>query len=43
MTITLTDAQVARVVREASGGAGLTALLAALNDPQQLHSAVSPR
>jgi len=40
VTVTLTDAQVARVLDEASGDAGLTALSAGLGDPQGLQSAV---
>lgn len=42
VTITLSDAQVARVVREASGDAGLTASLGGLNVLQKLQNAVLP-
>jgi hypothetical protein len=40
VSITLTDWQVARVISEASGGTGVTALLAGLNNPQTLRSSV---
>jgi hypothetical protein len=38
--ITLSDAQVAQVVREASGGAGLSTLMGGLSDPQTLRISV---
>ncbi len=40
--IALTDGQVARVVREASGGAGLAGLLSGVSDLERLHSVVLP-
>ncbi len=42
VTITLTDSQVARVVREASGGGLLAGLLAGLSDLNELQEAVRP-
>lgn len=42
VTITLTDGQVARVVREVSGGAGPATLLSRLGDLQELRSALLP-
>jgi hypothetical protein len=40
--IALTDGQVARVVQEASGGAGLAGLLSGVSDLERLHSVVLP-
>jgi hypothetical protein len=42
ITITLTDAQITRVVRKASASTGVTALLVGLNDPRKLRGAVLP-
>lgn len=42
VTIKLTHAQVARVVRDAAGSSWLSQLLAGLDGPRALHSAVLP-
>jgi AraC-like DNA-binding protein len=42
VTITLTNAQIERVTRDAAGGEGLAPLLAPLNDPRALERALRP-
>lgn len=42
MTITLTDAQVARVVRDASGGSKLAGLLSGVSDAEAMRTAMEP-
>jgi DNA-binding MarR family transcriptional regulator len=39
LSITLTKAQIDQVIRETSGGGGLSSLLVGLADPQALHTA----